>query len=50
MTGKEFLQKKYPEQLGGDRWNASPSIDDNWVAQMCEEYHREKMKQLKQDR
>lgn len=38
MTAKEFLQKKYPNQLGGDKWNSHQAINDEWVAQMMQEY------------
>jgi hypothetical protein len=37
MTPKEFLQAKYP-QMRGDNWNIHEIIDDNWVAQMMQEY------------
>lgn len=46
MTGKEFLQNKYPKQLGGALWNTNENIDDNWVAQMLDEYHESKVKEL----
>ena len=37
ITAKDFLQNKYP-QLRGHFWNSNPNIDDNWVAQMMDEY------------
>ena len=46
MTGKEFLQNKYPNQLGGILWNTNEKIDDDWVAQMLDEYHESKVKTL----
>ena len=36
-TAKEFLQNKYP-QMRGEKWNSHAIIDDNWTAQMMEEY------------
>ena len=37
MTPKEFLQNKYPQMRGG-KWDSNETIDDNWVAQMMQEY------------
>ena len=42
-TAKEFLQHKYPSMKL--HWNET-NIDDNWVAQMMEEYaHQAAIKQ-----
>lgn len=37
MTAKEYLQNKYP-QMRNHLWNSNPHIDDDWVANMMEEY------------
>lgn len=36
-TAKEFLQNKYP-QMRGEKWNSNEVINDEWIAQMMEEY------------
>lgn len=36
-TAKEFLQNKYP-QMRGEKWNSNEVINDEWIAQMIEEY------------
>ena len=38
LTAKEFLQNKYPNSMKGVKWNSNNHIDDNWVANMMEEY------------
>ena len=44
MTAKEYLQNKYVSMRGA-RWNCT-NIDDNWVAQMMEEYHLSEVEKL----
>ena len=36
-TAKEYLQDKYP-QMRGHLWNSNPNINDEWLAEIMEEY------------
>ena len=45
-TAKEYLQNKYPS-MRGDRWNIT-DIDDNWVAQMMEEYRNQPQAEIRE--
>ncbi len=37
LSAQEFLQGKYP-QMRGEKWNSNENINDNWIAEMMEEY------------
>jgi len=36
-TAKKYLQDKYP-QMRGHLWNSNPNINDEWLAEIMEEY------------
>lgn len=42
-TGKDYLQKKYPE-MKGDKWNTHEVINDNWIAEQMDEYVEYRLK------
>jgi len=46
-TAKEFLQNKYP-QMRGHLWNSNPNINDEWVAEIMEEYASEQTAKYKE--
>ncbi|NLE03123.1 MAG: hypothetical protein GX640_24900 [Fibrobacter sp.] len=37
ITAKEYLQNKYP-QMRGHLWNSNELINDDWIAEMMDEF------------
>ncbi len=48
LSAQEFLQGKYP-QMRGEKWNSNENINDNWIAEMMEEYASQQTSTLRKE-